>query len=69
MKDVMGTVTEIILLVKYSPKRENLLENIKDVIHFESLRTDDETEMAPTLDKLSPTRWTFRGNAYKKISR
>ena len=66
MKDVMGTVTEIILLVKYSPKRENLLENIKDVIHFESLRTDDETEVALTLDKLSATRWTFRGNAYKK---
>ena len=31
MKDVMGTVTEIISLVKYSPKRENLLENIKDL--------------------------------------
>ena len=42
MKDVMGTVTEIISLVKYSPKRENLLENIKDLIHFESLHTDDE---------------------------
>ena len=25
MKDVMGTVAEIISLVKYSPKRENLL--------------------------------------------
>ena len=42
MKDVMGTLTEIISLVKYSPKRENLLENIKDLIHFESLHTDDE---------------------------
>ena len=30
MKDVMGTVTEIISLVKYSPKRENLPGNIKD---------------------------------------
>ena len=47
MKDVMGTVTEIISLVKYSPKRENLLGNIKDLIHFESLHTDDETEVAP----------------------
>ena len=45
MKDVMGTVTEIISLVKYSPKRENLLGNIKDLIHFESLHTDDETEV------------------------
>ena len=67
MKDVMGTVTEIISLVKYSPKRENLLGNIKDLIHFESLHTDDEIEVAPTLDKLSATRWTVRGNAYKKI--
>ena len=64
MKDVMGTVTEIISLVKYSPKRENLLGNIKDLIHFESLHTDDEIEVAPTLDKLSATRWTVRGNAY-----
>ena len=48
MKDVMGTVTEITSLVKYSPKIENLLGNIKDLIHFESLHTDDETEVAPT---------------------
>ena len=67
MKDVMGTLTEIISLVKYSPKRENLPGNIKDLIHFESLHTDDEIEVAPTLDKLSATRWTVRGNAYKKI--
>ena len=52
MKDVVGTVTEIISLVKYSPKRENLPGNIEDLIHFESLDTDDETEVAPRLDKL-----------------
>ena len=67
MKDVMGTVTEIISLVKYSPKRENLLGNIKDFIHFDTLHTDDEIEVAPTLDKFFATRWTVRGNAYKKI--
>ena len=66
MKDVMGTVTEIISLVKYSPKRENLLGNIKDLIHFEYLHTHDEIEVAPNLDKLSATRWTVRGNTYKK---
>ena len=52
MKDVVGTVTEIISLVKYSPKRENLPGNIEDLIHFVSLDTDDETEVAPRLDKL-----------------
>ena len=40
MKDVMGIVTEIISLVRYSPKRENLLGSIKDFIHFESPHTD-----------------------------
>ena len=65
----MGTVIEIISLVKYSPKRENLLGNIKDLIHFESLHTDDEIEVAPTLDKLFATRWTVRGNAYKKTAK
>ena len=63
----MGTVIEIISLVKYSPKRENLLGNIKDLIHFESLHTDDEIEVAPTLEKLSANGWTDRGNAHKKI--
>ena len=67
MKDVMRTVSEINSLVKYSPKKENLLGKIKDLIHFESLDIDDEIEVAPTLDKLAATRWTVRGNAYKKI--
>ena len=50
MKDV-GTATEIISLVEYSPKKENLLGNIKDLIHFESLHTNDETGVVPTLEK------------------
>ena len=41
MKDVMGTVTKIISLVKYWPKRENLLWNIKNFIHFEFIHTDE----------------------------
>ena len=67
MKDLMGTVTEIITLVKYLPKRENLLGNMKDLIYFKSLPTDDEIEVAATLNKLSATRWKVRGNAYKNI--
>ena len=62
MKDLMGTVTEIISLVKYSPEKENLLGNTKDLIHFDSVHTDDEIEVAPILDKLSATRWTVREN-------
>ena len=41
MKDVMGTVTKIISLVKYWPKRENLLWNIKNFIHFEFIHTNE----------------------------
>ena len=67
MKDVMGTVSEIICLVKYSPKRENLLGSIKDLLFFESQHADNETDPTPALDKLSATRWTVRGNAYQKI--
>ena len=67
MKDAMGTVTKIISLVKYPPKRENLLWNTKDLIHFESLHADDEIEVALTLDKLFATSWTVRGNACKKM--
>ena len=40
--------------------------NIKDLIQFESLHTDNEIEVALTLDKLSATRWTVHGKAYKK---
>ena len=40
MKDVMRTITEFISLVKYSPKIENLLGNIKDLIHFETVNTE-----------------------------
>ena len=54
-------------MVKFSPKEENLLRNIKDLIHLESLHTDDEIEVVSTLDKHSAARWTGRGNAYKKI--
>ena len=54
-------------MVKYLLKRENLLGSIKDLIHFESLHTDYENEVVPTLDKLTATRWTVRGNAYKEI--
>ena len=67
MKDILRTITEIILLVKYPPKRESLLGNIKDLIYFESLHTDYEIKVVPTLNKLFATRWTVCGNVCKKI--
>ena len=44
-----------------------MLGNIEDLIHFESLHTDDQIEVTPTLDKLSNISWTVHGNAYKQI--
>ena len=35
-------------------------------MHFESQHANDEIEVVPTLDELSATRWTVRGNTYKK---
>ena len=68
MRDVMGTVTEIISLVKYSPKRENMLGDIKNLILFESQFTDNPIDaVAPNLNTLCPTRWTVRGTSYLKI--
>ena len=42
MNGVMGTIAKVISLVKHSPKRENLLGNIKNFIHFEFIHTDEE---------------------------
>ena len=35
-------------------------------MHFESQHANDEIEVVPTLDELSATRWTVRGNTYEK---
>ena len=52
-----GNWNQDYFISKVLTKRENLLENIKDLIHFKSLHTDDEIEVAPTLDKLSATQF------------
>ena len=65
---VIGTVDEICVLVKYSPKRENMLGEIKSNIDTdndeEALDYDDKV---PSLDKLCKTRWTIRGKCFEKI--
>ena len=62
LNDVMWTVGKICVLVKYSPKRENMLGEIKSNvdpdIDEEALDDDDKV---PSLDKLCIIRWTIRG--------
>ena len=59
--DTMGTAREIIVLIKYSPKRENLLGKIK-----EQIECNEEVEIkANSISKLSETRCTVRAECFK----
>ena len=66
LKDTMETVDEICILIKYSPKREKLLGEIKDNIINENDQIE-ETENSASIDKLCLTKWTVRAKCYKKI--
>ena len=61
LHDVMISVREICILVKFSPKREHLLGNINDNIEQE------DSETFKKLKKLSTTRWTVRAECMKRI--
>ena len=56
LNKTMGTVGQICVLVKFSPKREKMLGEIKEDIEGEF--EDDIGQKKEKLDKLSVTRWT-----------
>ena len=56
LRDTLSVVGEICILVKFSPKRENLLGNINDNIE----KGQEDVEQIKKLTKLSTTRWTVR---------
>ena len=59
----MGTAKEIIVLIKYSTKRENFLGKIK-----EQIECNEELEIkANSISKLSETRCTVRAECFKRI--
>ena len=62
--DTMGTVGEITVLMKYSPKREKMLGSL--IENVEGLEESQEGKR-DLLDKMSVTRWTVRANCFKKI--
>ena len=65
LSDVIDTVGEITVLVKYSPKREQLLGSIQSNIECDE---NDESLGQPTsLSKLCVTRWTVRATTYMKV--
>ena len=64
--EVMATAGEITTLVKYFPKREQLLGEIKQNIEVEY--ADDELyNNIESLSNLCATRWTVRATARRKI--
>ena len=67
LKDTMGTVGELCILVKYAPKQESLLGEIQSKIEGITKGEEFVKHKVTTLDKLCPTRWTVRDICYKKI--
>ena len=66
LKDTIGIVGEICVLVKFSPKRENLLGELQENIEGD-LQNEVEKRKPISLDKLCSTRWTVRAKCYQKI--
>ena len=59
----MGVAEEIMLLIEYFPKRENILGCIKDQVEFES----EPEEKANDITKLSQTRWTVHTTCLQRV--
>ncbi|CAB4016715.1 zinc finger MYM-type 1-like [Paramuricea clavata] len=55
LSNTMNNTNEIVKLVKYSPKRENLLGDLKENLQYED---EEEDAAAAGLTKFSATRWT-----------
>ena len=60
LSDTMDTAKEIVSLIKFSPKRENLLGKIKENLE------GPESE-AKCILGLCPTRWTVRASCFQRI--
>ena len=63
LSDTMDTARELVILIKYSPKRETILGGVKDNIEEEN---SNEGRHAGIL-KLCPTRWTVTAACYDRI--
>ena len=59
----MGVAEKIVVLIKYSPKWENILGCIKEQVEFES----EPEEKANYITKLSQTRWTVRATWLESV--
>ena len=65
LRNCMEFISELVKLIKLSPKRLNLFETTRKEITFAS---DDESQLSyPALRTLCPTRWTVRHSAINSI--
>ena len=63
LSGLMDVSREIVQLIKYSPKRENLLGVVK-----ENMEEDEAEDVNnPGLAKFSATRWTVRATCFRRI--
>ena len=60
LSNAMSTASEIVILIKYSPKRENLLAEIK-------INLEEKDEAAAGLTTLNTTRWKVRSTCFQRI--
>lgn len=67
LSDTMGTAGEICILIKYSPKREKILESLDEMTEGDMHETEMENEKRASLGKLCTTRWTVRASCFNKI--
>jgi hypothetical protein len=58
LSDAMDTTREVCKLIKFSPKRQGILEQMKKDINL------DKT---PGLKVLCPTRWTIRAECFSRV--
>ena len=61
----MSNTNEIVKLVKYSPKRENLLGELKKNLQYEDREYEDV--VAGGLTSFSTTRCTVRAICFEKV--
>ena len=64
LSDTANNTNEIVKLVKFSPKRENLLGQIKSNIEMED---EEERISASGLTKFCATRWTLRAICFQRV--
>ena len=64
LRDTMGRVGEIWILVKYSPKREKMLGKLTENVEG---TFDLDEQQATNLEKLCDREWKVRASCLKKI--